>query len=315
VSKEPSDVADGARARASGPASTAAGAHRAPLFLVGLLIVLVIAGVSAGPALRWSASWQGPWHERGTAVGLTLEVVLAGLLIALMVRILRSRASGQGTSEPARRLRLTLIPVMIAGMIAVALGIVHVYIRSGRIRSIAPPRYALPRPRSTPATARLEGTSALPDIRYALLALLLAVVITALVITMRRGLRRPRAEPEVSLEDDDSTALQTAVRAGRAALADLTEDRKAIIACYAAMERSLAGAGAARELAETPDELLARASAAGLLHGDAPATLTALFYQARFSSHEVPAEARATALRCLDAIEADLRSGNAAALS
>jgi Domain of unknown function (DUF4129) len=312
VSKGPSDVADGARSRAGVPMSAAAGARRAHLLLVGLLIALVIAGIAAGPALHWSASWQGPWHQRGTDVGIALEVVLAALLIALWVRVRRARASGESESHPARRLRSALIPVIIAAMITILLGIWHAHIAPGRLHSITPPKLGLPKHvRVTPPTGH-SSASSFPDLRYALLALVAAAVIAAFMILLRRSLRQVPPEPEVSLEDDDDSAvLQAALRAGRAALASLTEDRQAIIACYAAMERSLAGAGAAREIAETPDELLARASGAGLLHGDPPATLTALFYQARFSSHAVPNGARATALRCLDAIEADLRTASA----
>jgi hypothetical protein len=316
VSKGPRDVADGAQGRASGPASAAAAARRVHLFLVGVLIALVLAGIAAGPALHWSSSWRGPWHQSGTAVGLALEVVLAGLLIALWVRIHRTGASGAGGSEPARRLRNVMVPLIVVAMITVVLGIWHARIAPGRHHPPAPPKTTLlPRRRIIPATAHPAAGSYL-DIRYALLALVAAAVVTALVILLRRSRRRLPAEPEVSLEDeDDSAVLQAALRAGRAALADLAGARKAIIACYVAMERSLAGAGASRELAETPDELLARASGAGLLHGEAPATLTTLFYQARFSSRPVPESARATALRCLDAIEADLRTPSAPALS
>lgn len=296
--------------------SAVGGVQKAHLFLVGLLIALVIAGIASGPALHWSASWHGPWHQRGTIVGLMLEVVLAALLIALGVRVRRSHASGRGESEPARRLRSALIPLIVGAMIAVLFGIWHAHIAPGRRRPTTPPKTApLRRPRAVPGRGH-TGAGFLPDLRYVLVALVIAAAITALVILLRRSRRRLPPEPEVSLEDDDDSAvLQAALQAGRAALADLTEDRKAIIACYAAMERSLASAGAAREVGETPDELLARASAAGLLHGDAPETLTALFYGARFSSHEVPAGTRATALRCLDAIEADLSAASAPAPS
>ena len=66
------------------------------------------------------------------------------------------------------------------------------------------------------------------------------------------------------------------------------------------MERSLGQAGTARAAAETAHELLARATAAGLLHGAAPADLTALFSAARFSRHEVPESARTRALTALN---------------
>ncbi len=51
------------------------------------------------------------------------------------------------------------------------------------------------------------------------------------------------------------------------------------------MEDSLASAGTARAAAETPDELLTRAAASGVIHGEAAASLTGLFYEARFSTH------------------------------
>ncbi len=72
------------------------------------------------------------------------------------------------------------------------------------------------------------------------------------------------------------------------------------------MERSLGAAGTARAAAETADELLARATAAGLVRGESPAELTALFSAARFSRHEVPESARTRALEALNVILADV---------
>ncbi len=65
------------------------------------------------------------------------------------------------------------------------------------------------------------------------------------------------------------------------------------------MEQSLARAGTARAVADTPDELLARAAGQGLVRGDAAARLTALFYEARFSTHPMPLGKRAEAQRAL----------------
>jgi len=52
---------------------------------------------------------------------------------------------------------------------------------------------------------------------------------------------------------DEDPDLSRAVQSGHAALRQVDDARAAIIACYAAMERSLAKAGAARGQAETPD--------------------------------------------------------------
>ena len=75
------------------------------------------------------------------------------------------------------------------------------------------------------------------------------------------------------------------MESGRSALRTVDDARAAIIACYLAMETSLAERGAARGVADTPGELLTRATESGLVRGTAAGRLTALFYEARFSSH------------------------------
>jgi hypothetical protein len=79
------------------------------------------------------------------------------------------------------------------------------------------------------------------------------------------------------------------------------------------METSLAERGAARAVADTPDELLARATASGLVRGTAAARLTALFYEARFSSHPLDHRQRDAAERALDELAADLAEAEEAA--
>jgi hypothetical protein len=301
-------VDGGAKGRTGRPATVAPGTRRTQLILVGLLLGLVIGGIRAGPALRWTRSWQGPWHDRGSAIGLALELVFAALLIALWV--LRRRAPDPGW--PAARLRATLPPLIILAMIALGVSLVHVHFSPGKRRATRPPAVNYGhRPRTfTFKATQVRGAAAdVAIVEYVLLGLAVLAVIAAFVILLRRRRHYPGASADLSPEDDDGAALRTAVQAGRTALTGLTEARKAIIACYLAMERSLGEAGAARGAAETPDELLARASAAGLLRGDAAATLTGLFYAARFSSRAVQPGARQTALRALDAISADLRAG------
>jgi len=137
---------------------------------------------------------------------------------------------------------------------------------------------------------------------------------------------------------EDSEGLREAVASGRAAMADLDDARAAIIACYAAMERSLAERGAERGAAGTPDELLGRALSSGLVraraghdsaghdsaghdtaghdtagHDTAARTLTALFYEARFSTHPLGPAQREAAARALDELAAELGDAPAGA--
>jgi hypothetical protein len=107
---------------------------------------------------------------------------------------------------------------------------------------------------------------------------------------------------------EDPEDLREAVESGRLALRTVDDARAAIIACYVAMETSLADRGAARAVADTPDELLARATTSGLVRGTAAARLTALFYEARFSSHPLGRGQRDAAEQALDELAAALAS-------
>jgi hypothetical protein len=59
-------------------------------------------------------------------------------------------------------------------------------------------------------------------------------------------------------------------------------------------------------VADTPDELLARAAGQGLVHGNAAARLTVLFYEARFSTHPMPFTKRDEAQQALGELAASL---------
>ena len=72
------------------------------------------------------------------------------------------------------------------------------------------------------------------------------------------------------------------------------------------MEQSLARAGAARGIAETPDELLARAARAGIVRGRAAGRLTSVFYEARFSTRPLTQAHRDVAEQALTELSASL---------
>jgi len=100
--------------------------------------------------------------------------------------------------------------------------------------------------------------------------------------------------------------LADAVAAGTAALGATAGAREAIIACYAAMEASLATAGSPRRAADTPEELLNRAEGDGIIRTPAARRLTALFKEARFSPHQLADAQRRSAMAALDDIGRDL---------
>jgi hypothetical protein len=148
------------------------------------------------------------------------------------------------------------------------------------------------------------------DLVYGIVGVVVLAALVAVFVVVARARTRARRpggyadEPPADEQDD----LRKAIDSGLRALHAVDDARAAIIACYVAMEASLASAGAARTAAETPDELLSRAATAGLVRGPAAPTLTGLFYEARYSTRPLAPGAKDAARQAMDAISAELAS-------
>lgn len=285
--------------------------------LAGLLLLIVVLGCRAAfPSL----SASGRWHADGFALSAGLDAVLVSLLVAVVWRRRWHRDPGYPAAELSAWLKNILaVAVTVVTALAV-LALLGAKLGAARVRPLR--LRAHPFPTETPLPSRrlpsgpAVSAAAATDVLYGVAALLVlaAIAASAYLLWMRRNSLSQAGEPEIDA-DDDAAALRDAVASGRSALHVLDDSRAAIIACYAAMETSLAGAGTARTVAETPDELLGRARQGGLLRGPAAAALVSLFYEARFSSHPMPARARDAASIALDEIAAELRDAPARASS
>jgi len=266
-----------------------------------LLIALTIAGVgAAGPAL----TPRTPARVVVLVTATTLEAVLAGLLIALRWRAApASSVGGRLRAILSGTLLTALIVLPLAALLDVAgnvrwHGRTHELGQSSRGRLVRP-RGLRPSPKASLAVAD-----------HLLIGLLVAALLIAMILLWqrRRYLARLARREDVIGEEADAPAdparAARAIDSGRRAMRDLDDARAAIIACYLAMEESMAEAGAARGTAETPDELLARVT--HLVNAAAAASLTALFYEARFSTHPLSAEHRDAAERALAELAAIL---------
>jgi hypothetical protein len=285
-----------------------------------LLIVLVIAGLrGVVPAPRW----DGPLKADGLVIGIVLEVVFGALLLVVRSRDAAARRAAEARPytaeerdiEPPQALRFTLKYVLALCMIGVAIVIItdlHLHFFSKGNQAL-PPKLTF-KPHPPPAGGPGPGGSSFHFPLGTVLNVLLIVAIVAAVavsVWWSTRLRRPAAP--LVIEDVTSEDLREAVNEGRAALAGIDDARAAIIACYLAMERSLADRGTARGAADTPDELLARAVAGGTVRGGAAGLLTSLFYEARFSTHPLSAGQRDAASAALDQLAAELADRQAPA--
>ncbi|MGD0701839.1 MAG: DUF4129 domain-containing protein [Trebonia sp.] len=286
-----------------------------------LLVILAAAGLR-GEVL--SPRWNGPLKSDGVPIGLALEVILAALLVITFRRDAAARRAAErrpytgepADAEPSVVLRFALKWLLSAGMLAVAVVLIsdlHLHFFGKATPPRQPPAQAgKVKAQRLPVSHGGGWTLHIPwgPILY---GLLVVVLIAAVVISIWWSSRLRKAAEPLVITDTGTEELREAVESGRAALAEIDDARAAIIACYVAMERSLAERGTKRSVADTPDELLARAVAAGTVRGPAASRLTALFYEARFSTHPVAVSQRAAASAALDELADELAAAKAAA--
>jgi Domain of unknown function (DUF4129) len=281
------------------------------LALAACLLTLIAVGLRGTvPPVTINEAYR---HD-GLLIAAAAEAVLGCLLVALLVR--HSRAPDDAVI--AAQLRKLLTYIVVIGLIAIPVTYVfdiaaHVHLTLRPLR----PRHGA-QGQGLPG-AHPGGHSISEPVVIIFLALLAAVAVYGLVrfIAAYRGTwtgwRGRAASAAIEPGAEDEGQLREVVESGRRALRRLDDARAAIIACYVAMEQSLARAGTARAAADTPDELLARAARQGLVRTGAAARLTALFYEARFSTHPMPPVRRDDAQRALAELAASLASPGPAA--
>ena len=120
-------------------------------------------------------------------------------------------------------------------------------------------------------------------------------------------LRRERAASEAP----ETSAPHAAVQAAIGALDAEADPRRAVIAAYGAMQRTLGERGVVRSPAEAPREYLQRALVASRATEREARMLTGLFEEARYSTHPIPERFREMALSALRSLQRRLRAEGA----
>lgn len=285
--------------------------------------VLVVAGllVSAA-ALRPDGGLLGT-AATGPAGAAGLVVLLgAGWAVVVGRFAMRFREEVRHLDGPtpwAERLRQGASVLLPGAAVAVPVLMYLFRLRaSGADDPPAVPLEPLPtlstRPTPPPSMAVDEGSGSLFGLVFAgLIAVLAVAAVIALLVVLVSGLRRLRLHregPASSLPaapPRPEDVLAAAVATGRRALSG-DDARAAVIACYAAMEGSLAASGVSRRVCDSPAELLERAVADDRVDRFHAKALTELFREARYSTHPMDDAHVRRAQTALDAISAHLES-------
>lgn len=126
---------------------------------------------------------------------------------------------------------------------------------------------------------------------------------------VRRRRELPPLLEDRGLEEDMVSAIETTIEDLRSE----RDARRAVIAAYALMERTLAAHGLARHRSEAPLEYLANILRGLRVRESAVRTLTTLFEYAKFSGHEIDPAMKEDAIAALIEIRDDLQREQVAA--
>jgi Domain of unknown function (DUF4129) len=278
---------EGLETKSRGFALSGAGSMAAALALLALVALASTAQLDSGEALSSSE--------------LAVVLVLLGIVAVLVVAV-GAVAFGSGYvifGDSRRKLiAALLITALLAVLIALLLAPVDAPLDGGAGSSERP---------ST--ETRGEDYFRVDDNAYAAIAGAViagvALLAAALVVLGAKGLAERRRGASAEPEDEDEAMLQ----AVEESLDDLRRERdvrRAIIACYARMERALERAGSARRPAEAPFEYLVRVLERITANGRAARILTELFERAEFSVEPMGERDKQEAIGALELLRAEL---------
>jgi hypothetical protein len=271
------------------------------------VVAVLLAAAVTGLRARGSFAHGGNQTTAGVSGAVLATVVSAaeGLaFIAFIVVLASARPQRQPKDEDDEEPWRPNIPwwAKAAGILLAVAALVTPFavLFTRKPRRLGPRPLPGGPPKVSPAHA---ATSSASDVWPLIIGMVIAIAIVVAFTLLGRRKRTVRAEPK------DRTRLATlldSLTAGSDALSAGGEPRAAIIACYAAMERGFAAAGSAPAVADTPAEVLARATRAGLVRPEPAETLTGVFRLARYSTYPMTSADSRVAADALTQMRSDL---------
>jgi hypothetical protein len=301
--------------------------------VVSLLFLVALALRGHLPGATSPVRERSPDDPVATGIVIVLLIAAVTVVITAVVTRLRHRAAGPAPVASravwgrADRGRTPWRMLLIAFGLIVAWLFLVVYL-SGLLPGIPVDERPPGAPAQTPAAPTTPTPGDVPPAQpsssspshllgyfYVATVVFLVVLVIGSIVSGRR--RKDSPGPTPAGEDGaviepkaPSESLARAAEVGLAEVGDMSMDpRRAIIACYAAMERELARVpGATPQDFDTASEVLERAVEGHALQPDSATELVDLFDEARFSPHVMTEAHREAAVGVLRRVLGELGS-------
>jgi hypothetical protein len=274
-----------------------------PLALLVTALIALAAVAAHGRPLSGAGAGSGPSLTFYSYAWTTLLVVLALCAVATAVALVQMRRRiDEQQRKPYQARTARALAVLIAMAVLWVLIARHV-----NLEHLLHPNQPTVTPTGTIPPGNGHRKHVPPQhvqFYWQEFAAVFGLLLLLAAVALARSRRRPGRSPHRRVEEELAAALDDS-------LDDLRADpdlRRAIVAAYARMERTLAAAGVPRHPAEAPLEYLERALLALDASAAAVRRLTELFEWARFSHHEPEPRMRDEAVDALVAIRDELRS-------
>ncbi len=284
------------------------GRGRRTLLTVGgvLLALAIVALASRGATPIGEAGTRRPSQRLiDYAISLYLLLMVVGVGLYAYILLLRRDVMAEAAKRRKKKNPIVGFLVFLLAMGVLAVVVRQMSVDGGR-GGDSPIARAL-RPRTPPGTS--TDTTQRFEPQFALLPVLVVSGVAAAAIAAFALSARARRR---ALGGDDTGALAEA-------LADVLEEtlddlraerdpRRAVIAAYARLERTLAAFGLPRRPAEAPLEYLERVLGALSVTAPSVRRLTMLFERAKFSQHEIGTQMKDEAIAALQTVQDELRA-------
>lgn len=252
---------------------------------IAALVVIVVAS-SSRQRLSLPLERSSVGHFLGDAGAIAFGVagvIAIALIVLTAARLRRKKPEDERVDEQpyGRWARLAAALVALA-IVAIPVVLIVAARHHGAGQTQAPPAVSPP---------SISGHSNAPTVSNAATPIAIGVLLAAVVafVVVLWMWRRHVASAEIPKQTDvptmtpDDVVVATAL-SGATALQDFRDPRQAILACYTAMRAALLRFGLPAREADTPTDFLLRVMKTGVATNSAR-ELTALFHEARFSTH------------------------------